>query len=106
MDQPRPSPGTPEDGQRSTLRDVAHLYKAADELADRCRSGDASRVVLEVDKPLAEAEAAGVEVVIVRLHSIRGLSNLLLGTWAGVLETSDGMLHRSPDAADPAWMSV
>lgn len=106
MDTTGASGRTPARGTRSTLRDLAHLYEAADDLADRCRSGEATQVLLDVVGPLAEAEAAGVPEVVDRLSYVVALANLLVGHLDEVDRTCERVLARTPEPADPAWMSV
>lgn len=88
-----------------TLRDFAHLYDIADDLTARCQTGEAARVLDEVDAPLREAEEAGAAEIINRLRYVVALGNLQLGHLDEVVAACDKIIDELTDQGDAAWLS-
>ncbi len=87
------------------LRDVAHLYEIADDLAARCQTGAAEEVLSEISAPLAEAEEAGAAEVVNRLHYVVALGNLELGRLDDTVATCDRIIDELGERGDAAWMA-
>lgn len=87
------------------LRDVAHLYDIADDLAARCQTGEAEGVLAEVPAPLAEAEEAGAAEVVNRLRHVAALGNLELGRLDDAVAACDRIIDALGGRGDAAWLA-
>ncbi len=87
------------------LRDVAHLYVIADDLAARCQTGAAEQVLAEISGPLAEAAEAGAAEVVNRLRYVVALGNLELGRLEDTVATCDQTIDELGDRGDAAWLA-
>ena len=94
-----------ERGRPTTLREWAHLYAAADEFIVRAQTGEAAKVLMEVDEPLAEVEKAGVSDLIARFRFVVALAHLQLGELDAAIAACDLVLEDNVEEADPAWVS-
>jgi len=88
-----------------TLRDFAHLYDIADDLTVRCQTGEAAKVLDEVEAPLREAEEAGAREVLNRLRYVVALGNLQLGRLDEAVAACDKIIDELKEQGDTAWLS-
>lgn len=92
-------------GRAPTLRDFAHLYDIADDLTVRCQTGEAEKVLVEVEAPLIEAEEAGAPEILNRLRYVVALGNLQLGRLDEAVRACDKIIGELSDQGDAAWLS-
>lgn len=107
MPTPRASFGELDDerGRPTTLREWAHLYTAADEFMVRAQTGEAAKVLVDVEEPLAEVEEAGVADLIARFRFVVALANLQLGQFDDAIAACNRVLEENVEEGDPAWVS-
>lgn len=97
--------GSSQRDRSHTLRDWARLYESVDELAARCQTGEAGRVLVEIDGFLAEARAAGVVEVLNRSWYVVALANLNLGDLDRAVDACNQIIEQGGEPGDPAWTS-
>lgn len=107
MAQPALQPGSDEASSllSPTLRDFAHLYDIADDLTVRCQTGEAEKVLSEVEAPLREAEEAGAPEILNRLRYVVALGNLQLGRLDEAVVACEKIIGELSDQGDAAWLS-